>query len=153
MNISRRKFVKTGFVATSFAVIPLSFAKTAFAQNSDAPVSTSSDNALDLYNKSTFEPYVNSTFRVHLNSSRSVDVTLTEVEDFCAPKEQQAVANYGNECFSLRFTGSARGSFKQNTYEVEHGALGSFQLFIVPVGMRNGTGFVSYEAVINRRQS
>lgn len=157
MDISRRKFVRTGVIASALAAIPLALAKTAAARDGGKTLPQSliaganggaegQSSALDFYSKSRFAPYVNSQFQVKSSQLETVKVTLAEVADFCE------TAGNGGECFALRFTGPVRGSFQQNTYEVEHAALGKFSLFLVPVGMRPaGARTVNYEAVINRR--
>lgn len=157
MNISRRRFIKTGVMVAAFAGVPLGLAKTAAAQQVGRPDSLTSDQALNegqtdrlfYYNKSTFTPYLNSQFRVHLNSSKAVAVTLVGIEDFS--DSQETLSAVGDECFALQFNEPSGRAFGQQTYEVEHAALGQFSLFIVPVGMRTGKGQVSYEAVFNRR--
>jgi hypothetical protein len=157
MDISRRKFVRTGVIASALAAIPLASAKNAAARDNGKTLPQSliaganggaevQSSALDFYSKSRFTPYLNSQFQVKSSQLETVKVTLTEVTDFCE------TASTGGECFALRFTGPARGSFQQNTYEVEHAALGKFSLFLVPAGVRrDGAKAVNYEAVINRR--
>jgi hypothetical protein len=146
-------------MVAAFAGVPLGMAKTAAAQQSkdgrsDSATSGKAPNKgqtdrLFYYNKSTFTPYVNSTFRVHLNSSKAAAITLVGIEDFS--DSQETLRAVGDECFTLQFNGSSGRAFGQQTYEVEHAALGQFSLFIVPVGMRTGKGETSYEAVFNRR--
>lgn len=53
------------------------------------------------------------------------------------------------ERFSLLFNGPIEQPLEQRTYRFEHERLGSFDLFIVPVGAENGAR--QYEAVFNRR--
>jgi hypothetical protein len=159
MNISRRRFMKTGMIVAATALVPLGLAKTAAAQESKDGRSGSMPDSkvlnknrtsrLFYYNKSTFTPYVNSEFRVHLSSSKAVAITLTGIEDFSNSQEKlRAVAD---ESFTLEFNGSSGRAFKQQTYEVEHAALGRFSLFIVPVGMPTAKGDISYEAAFNHR--
>jgi len=52
------------------------------------------------------------------------------------------------ECFSLVFQGPKSLPLQQNTYTIQHGKLGTFQLLLVP-GDASGSG-PHYEAVINR---
>jgi hypothetical protein len=154
MNISRRRFMKTGMMVAAFAGVPLGLAKASAAPQSNSvksgkALNKEQTNRLFYYNKSTFTPYVNSDFRVYLNSSKAVAITLVGIEDFSNAEESLRAA--GDECFKLQFDGRSDRAFAQQTYEVEHAALGRFSLFIVPVGMRTGKGEISYEAVFNRR--
>ncbi len=90
---------------------------------------------LSYYNKSTFAPYVNTEFRVRVDGLKVSKITLVEVKDYAGASGQETA---GEECFSLFFTAPSSRSFTQNTYEVEHDALGKFSLFLVPVGKRSG---------------
>jgi hypothetical protein len=106
-----------------------------------------SQNPSDLlasYSKSAFSSYLNSIFRLHTGYS-SVDVTLVQVADM-EPTVKGTSA--GGECFSLVFVGGSV-ALAQGTYLVEHPALGSFQLFLVPGGP-DKYGAQSYVAIINR---
>ncbi len=155
MTISRRKFMKAGLLAAACAGIPLKmqFAK-AQELGSRLPQTTPAIEALraeqadilSYYTKSTFAPYVNTEFRVRVDGLKVRKITLVEVKDYAGASGQEAA---GEECFSLFFTAPSSSSFTQNTYEVEHAALGKFSLFLVPVGRRSG-GKQSFEAAFNR---
>ena len=86
-----------------------------------------------------FHESVGSTFRVHVDATTAVDVTLTEV----ATHDRHPAW----ESFSLLFMGGTP-AFGQGMYPVEHPALGSFPLFLVPI-ISDGEG-QRYEAVFNR---
>jgi hypothetical protein len=155
MNYSRRKFIKTGVVATAFAGVPLNLVMAGQPSGSSKKSPTGvqpsvQPNTLVYFNKSTFTPYVNTKFRVYLSSPSVVSLTLLEVVDHPVTSENQQAAQ-GGECFSLQFTGSSLKAFNQKTYRVDHPALGEFSMFLVPVSPRTGTGPLHYEAVINRR--
>ena len=81
-------------------------------------------------------------FRVEVDDERWVEVTLVEVK--------HADVRPGWEAFSLLFVGP-RAPFPQATYAVEHEALGSFPLFLVPIATDEGGQ--RYEAVFNRPMS
>ncbi len=53
------------------------------------------------------------------------------------------------ECFSLRFASPEGVMLPQGTYQLEHPALGTVALFLVPVGPGR-SGALELEAVINR---
>lgn len=54
----------------------------------------------------------------------------------------------GTEQFSLVFAGPAEPALGQGICQVDHGQLGRFGLFLVPVGRDQGTAM--YQAVFNR---
>jgi hypothetical protein len=158
MNISRRKFMKAGIMVAAFAGIPLTAQITTVqnpvSKSSNAkagvkpsspkrPISKCEPDLVGYYSKSTFAPYVGSEFRVHLDGSKVRRIKLVEVRE---------IVGGGNaeQSFSLLFTGPKGKTFPQKTYAVEHGALGKFSLFLVPVGLRAGAGAEYFEAVFNR---
>jgi hypothetical protein len=55
----------------------------------------------------------------------------------------------GHERFSLMFRGPQSDGLPQNTYSFEHGRLGRFEMFIVPVGVKDER-HGNYQAVFNR---
>lgn len=157
MNISRRKFMKAGILVAACAGLPLKVQWANAQKGGDKRSVTSSvpqvspQKPVDLlgyFNKSTFTPYVGTEFRVHLSSSKVRRIKLVEVKDYVDSSGQKA-ARGGEESFSLFFTAPSWRTFPQNTYEVEHPALGKFQLFLVPTGMRSG-GEQFFEAAFNR---
>ena len=52
------------------------------------------------------------------------------------------------ESFSLIFTGRGNAKLPQETYTIQHPRLGSFPLFVVPIGSA-GKGR-SFQAIVNR---
>lgn len=158
MNVSRRKFMKAGIMVAAFAGFPLT-AQIATGQNPvskssnatagvkpSSPRRTISRNEQDLvgyYSKSTFTPYVGSEFRVHWDGSKVRRIKLVEVREI-------AGGGSAEQSFSLLFTGPKGKTLAQRTYPVEHGALGKFSLFLVPVGLRDGASVEYFEAVFNR---
>jgi len=137
MSDSRRKFLKAGMLAALFAAVPL---KNVLGQSwKDRSDSQNQNDPLANYTKATFISYLNSVFQLHTVSG-IVAVTLLKVDDMTPPK--------GGECFSLLFRGGSRG-FGQDTYTIDHAALGRFQLFLVPVGT-DQNGAQGYLATINR---
>lgn len=84
---------------------------------------------------------LDTTFRATSGETGTVDLILVTID------ERQRT---GWESFSLIFAGPDE-SLPQGTYSVTHDALGSFDLFLVPV-LVEGAG-VRYEAVFNRPPS
>jgi hypothetical protein len=155
MNYSRRKFMKAGALAAACAGLPL---KSALAQSwskvtpgSPLPASI---QQLGYYSKSAFTPYVNTKFRVYLGPSNTRGLRLIEVSDYPTSLAQvEATANsIEAECFSLLFTIPPGKPFSQDTYMIEHEALGTFYMFLVSVNAHSKKSTDYYEAVIYRRQ-
>lgn len=136
MTISRRIFMKTASVA---AIAAATIGKSAFAVLAQGGAT----DPLSNYTQATFTQYINSIFRLH--GSRTVDVMLEKVQDTLSAKETRAG---GRESFMLHFRGGDV-QLSQNTYTVEHPALGTFALFLVPSGA-DEHGAQSYVATINR---
>ena len=80
-------------------------------------------------------------FRLTVEPERVLEVELVEVQT------ADDVAGQ-TERFSAVFRGALDTFLPQSTYALEHEALGSFELFIVPI-RRDEEGFY-YEAVFNR---
>jgi hypothetical protein len=81
----------------------------------------------------------NSTFRVEAPAGKKLEIRLTDVSDRKVWERQEE--------FSITFRSAVDAFIPQGTYRFEHEKLGSFELFIVPVG-KDDRGH-SYEAVFN----
>ena len=134
--------MKAGLLAALFAAVPLkNVLGQSWKDQSDNPGAGSQDpnDPLANYTKATFISYLNSVFQLHPVSG-IVAVTLLKVDDMAPPK--------GGECFSLLFRGGSR-ALGQDTYTIDHAALGTFKLLLVPVGT-DDNGAQGYLATINR---
>ena len=67
----------------------------------------------------------------------SLKLVLAEVEELGESQHRRA--------FSLRFLGPAQPILPQATYRLDHPALGSLEIFLVPLGPKDGG--MRYEAV------
>lgn len=89
-------------------------------------------------------------FSEHLNSNFSVgrgdDGGATELQLIEAQSVGQAAPGY--EQFSLLFSGPLDSFLEQTIHTFEHDALGTFEMFIVPV-QKTQDGFI-YQSIINR---
>lgn len=147
MLISRRTFMRAGTLAALFAGVPLAtvnvLGQRIHPSPDDSPVDQAQANdPLSTYTKATFVSYINSVFVFRAPGVRNdIEVTLMQVSDMKAA--------LGGECFSLLFRGGGGPVLQQNTYTVEHPALGTFKLFLVPVGT-DDNGAQGYLATINR---
>lgn len=140
MSISRRIFMKMASLAAITAGAAGKSALVAFAQDAVLPGAT---DPLAYYTQATFSQYINSIFR--LRGFRTVDVTLEKVEDTLPATVSRSG---GRESFVLHFRGGGV-QLPQDTYLVEHAALGTFKLFLVPNGA-DENGAQSYVATFNR---
>jgi hypothetical protein len=88
----------------------------------------------------TFSEHLNSKFSVKREAADAIELQLIETRSVgSAP---------GYEQFSLLFRGPLDPLLEQAIYSFEHGELGAFEMFIVPV-RRDQEGF-QYQAIINR---
>lgn len=148
MSITRRKFLKAGTLLALSLGVPLNLV---FGQQANKGGDGNTFDGQDMpadplahYTRSAFASYINSIFRLYTGYS-TIEVALVEVKDL-AP-DAAAAAN-GKECFSLLFRGGTK-ALRQNTYAMDHPALGKFQLFLVP-GAPDDNGAQSFVAIINR---
>ena len=88
--------------------------------------------------RATYAPLVGTDFRVHVPGKKTLRLKLVEARALKSP----------GEAFSLLFRGRRPVDVSGGMYRIEHRALGSFELFVSPVG-RGVKGF-DLEAVINR---
>ena len=87
---------------------------------------------------STYEPLVGSSFVVQRPGTTPLRVTLASA----------TVLPSQGESFSLIFTGRGNAKLPQETYTIQHPRLGSFPLFVVPIGSA-GKGR-SFQVIVNR---
>jgi hypothetical protein len=93
--------------------------------------------------RSRFAPYVGSAFSIQRPHGGRERVELVEIADLPgAPGSEMA--------FSLIFHGRRRGAVGQDTVTFSHSALGSLQLFQVPVG--TAPAGQDYQVIVDRRR-
>jgi hypothetical protein len=88
-----------------------------------------------------FSKHVNTQFR--LTGDRPIELELEEVKGYSSKAHEQE----GMERFSAFFHGPLDRFLPQGMYLLEHDAMGSFDIFLVPVA-KDERG-VRYEAVFN----
>jgi hypothetical protein len=152
--MSRRRFLRAGTVAALATAVPFKGAPSAAGQGvrkdrdgnpSDLLPDSIVESSLSYYTKGVFSAYLNSTFLVRAVALGTIEVTLTQVRD----TSSGVASRTGEECFSLLFQSSNSWALRQGTYGIEHAAIGSFALFLVPGGP-DANGNQSYLAVVNR---
>ncbi|HEY0100744.1 MAG TPA: hypothetical protein VGB76_17490, partial [Pyrinomonadaceae bacterium] len=99
------------------------------------------------FTQATFEPYLQSDFRVTVGPYKVVNLTLVKVEDL-RPRPRKGMARTEGECYTLLFKAPDKLSDLQQTYVLQHEALGKFSLFLVEAGEKESD--VYYLATINR---
>jgi hypothetical protein len=87
-----------------------------------------------------FAPHVGSKFLMHYGNSQTMELELASATDLGSSARHVQ--------FSLIFLGPENAPIEQMIYPLDHPALGTMDLFLVPVG-KDQDG-VRYEAVINR---
>jgi hypothetical protein len=103
---------------------------------------------LDALTQAKFIESLKSRFRVSLSASETHELELVEV----TPAAATGPAGHGTaqyESFSLIFQGPEGRLLPQKLYSFTHAELGTFELFIVPIGKEMGR--FRYQAVFNRR--
>jgi hypothetical protein len=89
-------------------------------------------------------------FQVHWEGGAVVPLRLVAVSDLAALARKQTSAE-NERSFLLLFRGPSDRALDQGTYYFEHGQIGGFSLFIVP--MAPGENARYYEAIFNRQHA
>lgn len=158
MATPRRDFLKSAFMSIAAAGIVSRSAHFAFAQKGSKnrlkdshgyfqiPPQTLGD-PLFHFTRATFDPYLGSEFRVSVGPYKTVTLTLVKVEDRRPQTRQKGAMRMEGECFMLLFHASGKLSDLQQTYVLQHEALGQFTLFLVDAGEKGNDPL--YSATIN----
>jgi hypothetical protein len=97
-----------------------------------------------------FSKSVGSIFSIRREAESSIHLELIRARRQPASRFESAnAADAAHEKFSLMFRGPQIAALGQNTYAFEHDEIGRFEMFIVPVGVRDER-YGYYEAVFNR---
>jgi len=98
--------------------------------------------------EAAFSRHLNSNFRIYLGPLITVNLELVEVTHREQPSKSSLPAKLKQEGFSILFAAPAKVLLQQGMYKVEHEQMGTFNLFIVPMGKKKKGQY--YEAVFNR---
>ena len=96
-----------------------------------------------------FSALVKTRFRVLADATTRIELELakaTQLQSQRRPNSDGTIQTY--ECFSLSFNGPGSRCLEQKMYEFEHDELGTFSLFMVPIGKTLDS--FQYEVVFNR---
>ena len=100
---------------------------------------------LESFTVRTFSGHLGSTFRIYPESSDSLEVELVSATDLSESPDGEAAGR--GRPFSIVLSGPADVLLPQHIYRMEHPEIGTFDLFLVPIGP-DETG-MRYEAVFN----
>jgi uncharacterized protein DUF6916 len=87
-----------------------------------------------------FATNLNTMFRIYVSEHQTIEAVLSEVSEH--------LLSPGQERFSLVFRAPNQPFLPQGMHRFEHDQIGSFDLFIVPIGRDDQR--TQYEAVFNR---
>jgi hypothetical protein len=156
MNSSRRSFLKSGSKLALAALVAGRLGSMAFGQQTSQGLGSGVGAAVPrtvladpLYNttRAMFTANLKSKFGVSLGGVSVTQLTLIEVNDQNPPFAKNP-GTTSRDCYQLVFTAPSSRVLGQNTYTIDHGKLGKFQLFLVQ-GARTGSD-IRYGALINR---
>ncbi len=103
-------------------------------------------NSLETLTVDAFQARVGQTFRIRPRPESEVEAELIEARALGGgPARADDVASRRRVPFSLSFRTSLTAPLPQSIYEVAHEEMGSYEIFLVPVGP-DGKGMV-YEAI------
>ena len=102
---------------------------------------------LETFTADTFRPYIGDTFRIHRDVSQPLDTSLIEVTELGRKPAGAANARFTRAPFSIVFRGPRDILLPQRIYRIEHNQIGTFDLFLVPIG--SDSDGLRYEAVFN----
>lgn len=154
MSISRRGFLKSAVMSAVAIGLFSHSTRSAFGQknstndangNYQIPAQALGEPLLR-FNQASFEAYLQSEFRVTVGPYKVVNLTLVKVEDR-SPRPRKGMPGGEGECFSLLFKASDELSELQQTYVLQHEALGKFSLFLVDASEKGKE--IYYQAIIN----
>jgi hypothetical protein len=95
---------------------------------------------LETFTISTFAEQEGSTFRLSLASGETLNATLLQVTTLSAKGPSGEELPRKRTPFSLIFCVPAPDRFEQKIYRMEHPVIGTFELFLVPIG-RDAEGY------------
>ena len=103
-------------------------------------------HSLETLTVDVFQPRVGETFRIRSHADSEIEAELIEARALGGgPSRAPSETPRKRTPFSLSFRTSLTAPLPQSIYEVAHDELGSYEIFLVPVGP-DGKGMV-YEAI------
>ena len=166
MTTSRRRFLKSGVMAGLFASVCLDSLMPATGQKGTEKTPKRPEkkaastlipdkakmNEVFYFTKSTFDPYLNTEFRVR-TAKVTTRLTLVEVMDFNAEAASRgSKRSVKGESFLLVFKADKQLPKGVTILNLEHDALGKFELFLGNWKKWSDPRGIYYQAVINHTQ-
>ena len=102
---------------------------------------------LERFTIDTFAPLTGERFRLHVEGREPLETTLESVTEIPVSGWRPDDTAEHRKPFSLVFLGPPQFVLPQAIYRFEHDGLGTFEIFIVPIG-RTAQG-VTYEVVFS----
>jgi hypothetical protein len=103
-------------------------------------------NSLEPLTIDVFQPRVGETFRIRVRPDNELEAELIEARALGGgPSRAPSETPRRRTPFSLSFRTSLTAPLPQSIYEVVHAEMGSYEIFLVPIGP-DGRGMV-YEAI------
>ena len=90
---------------------------------------------LETFTIATFSGRLGETFCLHLASGTTLEAALIEVTQLSAQSAQGTEVTRPRTPFSLVFQSPAHTRLVQGIYTMAHPALGTFEIFLVPIGL------------------
>lgn len=87
---------------------------------------------LESFTVQTFSEHLGSTFRIHPDASNSLDIELISAAELGGGAGSDQAGR--RRPFSIVFRGPGDVLLPQRIYRMEHPGIGSFELFLVPIG-------------------
>jgi hypothetical protein len=100
---------------------------------------------LESFTAATFAPFVQTPFGVRVDEEHELTLELVEARAADEERARAAAATGVRTPFSLVFSGPLEPLLPQRIYRLEHERLGTFDLFLVPIGPEDGA--MRYQAV------
>ena len=152
MLIARRNFLRAGLLFGASAVLLNGNARSGFAgtlsdggQLSDVVM----DDPMYRFSRETFEPYVGGYFEAVDARGKTIALKLLSVDSYTPQPDTKISTGSAikTDSFSLLFSAERVLPPFTSTYQIKHGALGDFKLFLTRQGSKSGE--ILYETVFN----
>ena len=151
MLIARRKFLRAGLVFGASAALLNGNARLGFARTfiDDGQLSdVVLDDPIYRFSRETFEPYVGGYFEAAGTRGEMIALKLLSVDPYTPSETKISTGRaVATDSFSLLFRAEAALPRFPTIYQIKHGALGDFKLFLTRRDAK--TGEIFYEAVFN----
>lgn len=156
---SRREFLRKGMGAFLVVSALVGANATVFGQEANKDVTANLPKTFELV-RSKFTPHLSDYFTTNINGEE-IHFQLIEIADLKEDSIAKSALNkmqnekfqekVREESFTLLFRAATEIDLRQTTYRLKHLKLGTVELFLVPVGKKDGP-WKLYEAVFNRLQ-